>query len=704
MREAISGIIKDAFAKGKKGFDQQFGLEKYTATGRETRESQNNIDRILNRILSYINDNIEQVDWENPAAVEAFCATIDTLVANQAGRFTIAYKKIGSKTSPSVIWKEFVVWEGKLRQQTKQQILSEVAEFKKREQKNRTDKAQAGDSGSDQDGEKEDGEGTREEDKNDTADNQGDQDEKREPKKEKKRPKSVIALTGDLAVLTDALEGGDIAGAKELLPDITKAAARIETELNDAETIWETDAQAYEARINRLEQEIIGLQERQIANSDELEEKNNQAAELQRETEAKQRLISELRLQIAELHAKIEETQFRLVEAQTTSREIPIPVEQSKEIYTGEILAETLGQKRLLLAQRETELNDHIDQIDNQVFEIMDWIQDTTAEMTALMSRLKAQADDKELPEIRKKQERIDVLIAKKEKGKVRLDALARELETEKDNIVKEIESLRQAEEAARNGLEPVNFVALPKISEVSLPSIDDLLKQAEPAETPVTPSHPIIPAETTIEGDKEKIVRVEGLPYTVVFSEEERSGIYRLEEFLLRFKNKPVDEIIHQLPEKPEDETKLMYYNGLIQGLQSGEFLPNLKLAITVLGAMRRDGAFVQQMSRDVANAFILKGVRIFNGLGAQSSQAVRTLLQVSMLAEQHEELNLCTRGLKLRWGSLNQLTPLGERASQVWTKDLLDNNVVTREQLSRIYEFEQIKQRKLVEKRKKT
>lgn len=221
------------------------------------------------------------------------------------------------------------------------------------------------------------------------------------------------------------------------------------------------------------------------------------------------------------------------------------------------------------------------------------------------------------------------------------------------------------------------------------LERVDQLSRQAAtqptPRKRPPGEGQPLPPGE---------VVQVEGLPFPCEFTAEELEWVREFEKFIQGFQGQPVSVIEQQLPDiGPADRRDI--YNELMTKLSAGTVLHDLQRAIVVLGALRSNQEFKGRNAQKVMVSMIKKYGPETDRLARSITQArwapaaLRLAGLLGRLSPNHKLLNRTSMGVEMRGGPVNQLTPAGQAASQVWTRDLLESRNVTREQLNNLYRY---------------
>lgn len=702
MHRKIAGIIKDALNKGQSEYNKRFLISKHDNTARELHVSIDKTERVRDGLLKYIKNNIDKIDWQNEVAVNNFCLDLDKEVENHSRRFITAHTFVDKSTSLGK-WKEFKEWINELRNKTKTEIIMEIRQMQVAEKEKAVTVSPVEETASSTTGTQEEpynltaaeeiqDEVTDKMDSNDVKDDLKIERPKINPEEQFNNIGKLAAEAGvpihvaeALTLYTEALRGADMEGAAEYLPEVLATVGRLEKDRREAEAVWEADSEGPYKRISSLETEVGGLQEKVIAVGDLEKQATKENVQLREQIQSEKILLEELRSQLREFREKI--VIFEAAKAQA-SEEKNI-VEKIPEKSSLENLTEKLQLKRELLIKREEELQDKINEIYDETHEIISWSQEMSTEVGEEISRKKSlTTNENENRDLKNLEKSIRQIIIEKERERAKLDSLAATLDEQRRKIVDEITALRQAEQAAGQVEIMPDFESLPEIGVVELPKIETLMGTIES-------SGVVLNGEKRPDETQEELQKVDGLPYTVEFSRQEMEQVREVEKFLTIFKGQSVEWVVQHLPPRPADEIKARYYDGLIDDLNSGEFLHSLKLAFATVGAMRDENLFKPRISRDIGQALHRKDVRIVHGL-KEASKVMRAFLQMDMLSSDNEMIKLSTRGRSYKWGPLNVLTPLGELASQVWTKDLLDSNQITKEQLQKIYVNEQTKRKK--------
>lgn len=131
--------------------------------------------------------------------------------------------------------------------------------------------------------------------------------------------------------------------------------------------------------------------------------------------------------------------------------------------------------------------------------------------------------------------------------------------------------------------------------------------------------------------------------------------------------------------------ETK---YQELMRELSDGTFIPKLKLAIVILGAMRSEDGFRARIPKNVNASLTARNVRIAKDWKQAAEIGSSVYMKADILGQVDPKSRLIDKVHKgSQWGKAVQLTPLGQRASEIWAKELIKNGVLAREQLEGLY-----------------
>lgn len=197
-----------------------------------------------------------------------------------------------------------------------------------------------------------------------------------------------------------------------------------------------------------------------------------------------------------------------------------------------------------------------------------------------------------------------------------------------------------------------------------------------------------------------EESVSFEELPFSVEFSEDDIKKVGEYEAMISRFQGQEKDAIREAIPLKRSSEYWDELYTSLIDELENGKFLQNVKIAAVVHGALRDGNSFLGRTTTTIRRALssAQRGIDIVTPKDA--TNIARMLHKADILSEAHlRDLPvLYTKGKHVigRQGHPFRLTDFGEKASQVWSRDLLASQQeggvrITIENLKKVHAYAQ-------------
>lgn len=355
------------------------------------------------------------------------------------------------------------------------------------------------------------------------------------------------------------------------------------------------------------------------------------------------------------------------------------PIEKPKETPSLVLTEKSKIQAELAVLRSQKEA------LENHSRERAEWIEETEANLKGYIRKKVALAEEID----------VQTINALEEKYRAYIDKVKQEhnsIETQLTEIMKsmsKLENYLRAIELLEKGLGDKKNPATDFTDLTELPSFERLVKNLESPEN--------IPTNYDKLSDSEHI-SIEGLPYTVEFTSEALQVVRELEAELVQFKEMPYQEIVQILPLSRNYSGKKEVYDDLIQDLKNGVFLEDLKKAFTILGAMRKGNGFESRRSQTVGIAMKLKNVKLIEQLGEESKSVTGALAKIYLLGAINDRYKLLNReNAKGPDCIKNRLLPLGEMASQIWTKDLLEQKFISREQLAAIHATTQEQDQKL-------
>lgn len=203
------------------------------------------------------------------------------------------------------------------------------------------------------------------------------------------------------------------------------------------------------------------------------------------------------------------------------------------------------------------------------------------------------------------------------------------------------------------------------------------------------TPARPALREEVAVEhtGD---IISVEGTGYPVEFSESEEAEVRSIETELQQLVGRPEDEIEAWLAQRREAiqgrKSNSKSHAHLVQDIHDGVFLDNLKIAYAAFGALRvEDGSFPAYRTFTVINGAIT-AAKIFPDVSA-AAEPYSKLKRAFGQSREFASFMFVRKG-PTPYTAPHHLTALGKAATQVWTRDVIEQGVMSAEKLNAIFQ----------------
>lgn len=412
-----------------------------------------------------------------------------------------------------------------------------------------------------------------------------------------------------------------------------------------------------------------------------------------------ERVINEQKIQIDNLRLVVEHLQSE--HEKKNVQNTPVASEQ-KEIQTGQTLEQVISERRSLLLENIHIIDDIILEAHERMVIILKDIRTLDGEIVFLREKeeffygysqigiLEHEGLNvlSELREFRRvlleKEKQKETLLQEREK----CDVVQLEAKKRKDLCSKHLQALELVV-APLPAVENLHLPEKAKSQEKFPPQAVIRAKTSEPLET-VVPIQDLPRNSFEIE-DKDKITKVEGLPFPVEFTREQEFQVRSLEQWIEQFRGLSKEQIEKQFPIRADEnkstfQTKKERYDKMVESLLDGTFLSKLKMAIVILGSMRgENGQFVGRVGSKVG--ITIRSLVIGLAQDVTEGNRMTSLVygQIENFPDEYSLLIKIYRGSK--YGLSNELLPFGQAASCVWTKDLLDEGRVTAKQLSATY-----------------
>ncbi|OGH85007.1 MAG: hypothetical protein A2493_02770 [Candidatus Magasanikbacteria bacterium RIFOXYC12_FULL_33_11] len=725
IQTAITNIIESNIKKGVRDFHQFFDIKNGKFRNeRLHKDSINDMESVKKAIINAISRNYADIDWSDKKQVKKMCDLIDEACEQKKDRFFKAYHNAGIVGAQAVErWDNFLEWLQELRNSSLAEIKRTLDVLLEKESLQQSQKEQ---------------EETPELDEKKIT-----QEQVQKPTKKTKDNKedditNRLSKLSDNEVIDELIEFSDnililktivhaiFATKRENLKNM--AADMLIAIISDIEKkIKENDGLTLD--LEEAEAEV----EESLEMSAELEEAINRAQDHisalrdknQRLEKEKDSIEKDLQIKISQKEALIKAYEDMLdraadkLESFETDDDMIRELVRNKETLLKKInlLEKTIAELEKNLEEAKTKKNTEAKQVDysaekdklldeiariensiqiliNKSFELSQWIEHRKDDLDRKKREhrlLSGEHEEKEehkavalfIKQIEDQRSKIEFEISRLEKNKTRYG--------ERLSAIEEIE---QTFTLVDNGSEidlekipvteelPENLTALLSMLETKKPDIKTAEKIEIKREEESEKALDLFSVET-----KEKIDR---LDYALQFSEEDRILYKRIKKLLSELKDKDGEKLRSLMPFDME-ENKKKYYQDLIERIKENDFQHYIDLALVILSAMRRGkDDFAPRLAKTIGLSLSLKGVKIVETLGKESSRTSRSLLQFEILCDTllKEDL-LYRKNIGSRWGKAFTLTPKGETLSQYITAKLLEENTISVEQLNNIHEW---------------
>lgn len=670
--------LVDKFSKGDKG-----------RTGRVD-DSTNDMRRIRDRIVDFISEKIGDVNWRSEKETKVFCDALEAFVNTQEIRFKRAHSRISNE--PNKKWVEFLQWIRERRLGTKKEVLDIIKQADDRIREAELEARKAAQKRPvelDEPGKAKDS-SVEAQPANETEINPD------EILLNTKGDAANIGLPNEAVQTFDDLSVGIYMGdkvdsavaLKELLIQFGKQQQDLEDALEmmgdlmkegvTPERMEEAQAQvaASEAKIKELQQIIDVLtfdnkergsrEEKLIRDVSLLREENKMLRHNLEETNDVLQQQLGASSEVERLSQVVANTNGFLDTARKEIRELEqrlAKMQEEKEktfLDFSEIRGKTMTKINKLEEQREN--------LDDNFLARMSWITDARERLGAGFAERKLIAGDEERDVLEKVESRLSAEIQKQESE-------ARKIGQTITKVQEELGRLNTLLTALESGdLQKQDFGFIGEVGE--LPDFEKMMSDALSS----------VGRESVLSETKPEKIVVRDLPFSVEFTEEEQHLIKEFEDALNNYKGKSIDEI-RQRVWAPSDlkDTQKEFYEELLADLKNGKFADSLKRVIVLLGAMRDGNEFSARRSFTIG--LLCQSHEVGEIRGPTEIQLLsHPLLEANILGKIFPDLNMVRRyqvgakkqsSEKLPKGPapVNELTPLGELASQVWTHELLNN-----------------------------
>ncbi len=682
-------FLKKAVEKGGEQLVDKFSQGDKGRTGHKD-DSTNDMRRIRDRIVDFISEKIGDVNWRSEKDIKVFCDALEAFVNTQDIRFIRALSRISNE--PNKRWVEFLQWIRERRLGTKKEVLDIIKQADDRIREAELEAMKAA-----QKKPVESGEPTQARDfAVETTPVSGVEINPDEILLNTKGDAANIGLPKEAVQTFDDLSVGIYIGdkvdsavaLKELLIQFGKQQQDLEDALEmmgdlmkegvTPERMEEAQAQvaASEAKIKELQQIIDALtfdnkergkREEQLTRDvfllreenrtllNNLEETNDVLQQQQGASSEVERLsqaVVNTNGFLETARKKVFELEQRLEETQTEKENAILDFSEIKQKIKAEI----------------DKLEETREKLDGSFLDRMSWIADAREKMVAGFAERKLVAGDEERVVLETAESRLSAEVQKQESEARRIGQII-------TKIQEEIGRLNAMLDALESGGLQKDITGDISVAE-ELPDFEKMMSNAFSS----------VGQESVLSETKSEKIVVRDLPFSVEFTEEERVVIKELEDALKNYKGKSIDEI-RQRVSAPVDlkETQKEFYEELLADLKNGKFADSLKRVIVLLGAMRDGNEFSARRSFTIG--LLCQSHEVGEIRGPTEIQLLsHPLLQASILGKIFPDLNMVRRyqvgakkqaSEKLPKGPapVNELTPLGELASQVWTHELLSN-----------------------------
>jgi hypothetical protein len=351
--------------------------------------------------------------------------------------------------------------------------------------------------------------------------------------------------------------------------------------------------------------------------------------------------------------------------------------------------------RRTVLLQLDQELDQRESAIDTAYTDMVQFLQSLRRrkeyDITELIERTNAEVR-LEIPDAQKK------LVALQHEEKV-LEKQIIEVERRLRIIEQSSDLVKHRRRAITRQLEAISLIQTP--IETSLPDIHHALELAnilpedenENGDNVVTiPSFFEVSNTPRIESEYHRLTE---LPYTVEFTEHDLEVATEMEERITNMQNLSEEEIRRHLMYPLEkggnsDDTtfKKELLDEMIREIKEGTYMDKVKLAVVLLGALRKGNAFSGRLGARVNSKLRMQDVELAKHMRDAAAIASRVFNKMEVMGDIDPTLRLITKvAIGNQHGKATELTPKGEIFSQVWTEELLQFGVITESQLSALH-----------------
>lgn len=419
-----------------------------------------------------------------------------------------------------------------------------------------------------------------------------------------------------------------------------------------------------------------------------------QISELQALLEIAERESNELRQTNERLAEETADKDRRIAELQTALSERERATHQREEEVRES--GQDLLEKRSLLENRIEQIYTRLKIFDKREADILQW-QFKLGDLTGrVLLAEKEEAEAGVRIGVDGSQKRVDTLgrqIKTLEKWLSDLEKSKeyRSILQGRETLLSDLQRLQEVVRGIDTATRPidnaaVDLVLVKDIPDINLPDPDTLFSEEDEFRA----------EEPGIIESKENKGRVAGLQFTVEFSAEDQERVVHFEEQIKAFLDMEDGLLRERLPFTPSEggsldrqEYERIQYELLLSGIVHPSYIDSISFATVVLGALRdKDGEFSARVQNQVSTSILKKEVGLAEGLKEAAKKTSRVYAQLAILGKIRPDLQIILkRNVGSKHGYANDLTPLGKMASQVWTKKLLDEGVVTIEQLNLLH-----------------
>lgn len=677
--------------QGASELAEKLTVPKRKLPDRAEHDSQNDFDRVRDRILNYIKTYISNVNWKNPQQVDIFCEQIDKEVERNQAKFLRAVRRYDDE--PMKRWDEFKVWQSEFRHKTKKQILEEVSRIEKGLPPEGGEQVEVVAPADQQPTAVLEEPGLVTEVEEVASDlKQGTEVAAPSETKDQVVPdnlESLVDALPDLAVqqgirepIAKALQNFSIAlrlddgkVAAEYLDELFGGVVKLQEELKAVEEMNERDGLRAEelSQQTTVAQETLAQQTLKLERAQELLVVNTDA-------------IKGLETESASLKAILADKDRKIAAMVTPKEEAKVVQQESQFDFASQ---RELLQKRI---QALDELDEKVSARSEELSILLGKVQE---DANQFFTRLEITSEGAELKKVEVKRREVERKLEEFNEYHRALEAYHRGIITQKQEARSYLAAIHIIEKGVPQAKE-LQIPALPTAGRLQrlFPAAEELVAtlgaSTDSEEKPVSPE---ISPEKSLEPEEDRgeLFKVEGLPFSVVYSERDLKEVRHAEEFFNDVLGWPIEKLEEMIPFGARElYLKEKYYDPLLKSLQDGTYLPNFKKAMVILGALRKNGEITGRQGGTVQNAVTLKDVGLARPFSTEAQPIVRSLLQSSFLGEIFSELRFTQTGYGGNdRGQAYRPFGVGQKAVLVWTHDLVEQNIITREQLATIFSF---------------